>query len=217
MIINIRGTGGSGKSTVVRRIMELYPKKEPIFIQGRRQPLRYDLYPNAEEPLWSPTGPLPLVVPGHYETPTGGCDTLKSIEDVYQILYFTVQREMNAIFEGIISQDDVTRAVALSKRVGRENFLVITLTTPLAECLKGIQARRDARGDARPLSPTNTTNRAKRVKQIASRLKDAGVLVEALDREQAFLRARQALGWPSESQLAVPGPHLVSDSREGIS
>jgi predicted kinase len=195
MIINIRGTGGSGKSTVVRRVMEHYPYKTPIYIEGRRQPFYYLL-------MRTVAGiPHCLTVPGHYETPTGGCDTIQKIDDVYSIIngaalattYQGLLATHSVIFEGIISQDDVKRAVDLKDRVGAENFLVIVLTTPLDECLKGIQMRRDARGDERPLNPKNTENRSKRVKQIALRLKDAGVKVEYHDRESAYRRCIEVL------------------------
>lgn len=189
MIVNVRGTGGSGKSTVVRRIMELYPEKKPIHVEGRRQPYYYQLS--------HPTHERRLTVPGHYETPTGGCDTLKTVDEVYAILQRSHEFGYDAIFEGIISQDDITRAIAMANRIGRENFHVILLNTSVEESLKGIQARRDARGDTKPLNPENTISRAKRAKQRCASLKDAGVNVHTLDREAAFLKAKELLGWPS--------------------
>lgn len=186
MIVNVRGTGGSGKSTVVKRIMELYSDKTPVLVDGRKQPYYY--YLTDDDTRRS------LVVPGHYEIPTGGCDTIKTVDEVYAILDKAVESKRDAIFEGIIAQDDVTRAVNFANRIGRENFLVIVLSTPLDACIAAINDRRAAKGNTEPVDPKNTTNRAKRVTQIASRLKDSGLTVEKLDREAAFLRAKRALG-----------------------
>lgn len=198
MIINIRGTGGSGKSTVVRRIMELYSVKEPVFIAGRRQPIRYFLHNRAPVLHADGTRPIPhLVVPGHYETPTGGCDTISTVDDVFEILDAAVKAQFDVIYEGIISQDSTSRIIEFANKIGRENFAAILLNTPVEECLKGIQARRDERGDTRPLNPKNTINRAKSAKAGASRLKDAGITVYTLDREAAFLKAKELLGWPN--------------------
>lgn len=186
MFVNIRGTGGSGKSTVVRRVMELYAEKHPQFIEGRRQPIGYRLN-RADSAL------RPLFVPGHYETACGGCDTIKTPDDVYKLLHSAFDIGADGLYEGIIVQDDVTRALDFAKLVGRENFLVIGLTTPLDVCLQGIQARRDDRGDTRELNPKNTTSRADRVKRSLSRLSDAGITVKKLDREVAFLAVKEAL------------------------
>ena len=185
MIVNIRGTGGSGKSTVVRRIMDLYPEKTPMHVDGRKQPYYYTLH----RPLGAS-----IFVPGHYEIPTGGCDTIKTVDEVYAILQKSVDAGADAIFEGIIAQDDVTRAVAFANAIGREKFLVIVLSTPLDDCLKAINERRAAKGNLEAVDPKNTTNRAKRVTQIASRLKDSGLTVVKLDREAAFEKAKEALG-----------------------
>lgn len=186
MFVNIRGTGGSGKSTVVRRVMELYAEKHPQFLEGRRQPIAYRLNRAG-------TALSPLLVPGHYETACGGCDTIKTPDQVYSLLTEAFGLGMDGLYEGIIVQDDVTRALDFAKLVGRENFLVIGLTTPLDVCLEGIQARRDERGDTRELNPKNTTSRADRVKRSLSRLADAGITVKKLDREAAFEFAKGAL------------------------
>lgn len=198
MVVNIRGTGGSGKSTVVRRVMELYAAKIPTHVDGRKQPYFYTLYSEENEMAMEERKGRTLFVPGHYEIPTGGCDTVKTVDEVYALLQGAVDEGADAIFEGIIVQDDVTRAVEFSKRIGRENFLVIVLTTPLPDCLVAINERRAARGQMEPVDPKNTTSRANRVTRIMARLRDAGVTVEKHDRESAFQRAKEVLGWAAK-------------------
>lgn len=178
--INIRGTSGSGKSTLVRNVMALYSAKAPCLVEGRRRPHHYIL---------SDEGRRCLIVPGHYETPCGGCDTLKSLGEVYELVRESVRQGSDVLYEGIIVGDD-TR-YALEKPI---DLRVIMLTTPIAECLSSVQARRDAKGTARPLNPKKTTTRADWIRRVTQRLEGAGVPTYRLDREAAFLKVRELLG-----------------------
>ena len=180
--INIRGTGGSGKSTVVKRIMELYgAHRRPEFVDGRKRPIRYQLGGL----------PAPLVVLGHYETACGGCDTIKTVDQVYQEVRGALEINCHVLYEGIMCQDDVRRAVELSKE---HKLHVIRLSTPIEECLAGIRARREARGEEKPLNEKNTRGRYESVIRTCARLVAQGVSVEVLDRETAFVRVRELLG-----------------------
>jgi thymidylate kinase len=178
MIVNVRGTGGSGKSTVIRRVMERLLEldwvKESVFIDGRRQPYGYK---------FTKVGHVPVYVPGHYETACGGCDTITKVQDVFDVVRAHAGNGEHVLFEGIISQDDTTRTIELKR-----NFplLIVFLTTPLEDCLAGIQKRRDERGDVRPLQTKNTTSRMKRCESHYSKLRDAGVECLKLDRETAY-------------------------------
>jgi predicted kinase len=184
MIINLRGTGGSGKSTLVRTVMSKYPGRTPHFIDGRKQPLAY-LCTREFKP--------PLYVPGHYETPTGGCDTIQKPDMVYELVTAAAQNGCDVLYEGIMIGDDVRRCVELSK--AHPPLKVIALSTPIEECLKGIQSRRDTRGDDRELNPKNTISRLDRLKKsMIPRLKDAGVDCKWLSREQALVAVLSALG-----------------------
>ena len=58
MIINVRGTSGSGKSTIVRNAMDLFTWRGPVHVKGRKQPLGYWLGPNKEDQTWQQAGEL---------------------------------------------------------------------------------------------------------------------------------------------------------------
>lgn len=192
-IINLRGTSGSGKSTVVTRVMDLYPRREPIPRFKGKRPAGYIL-----------GGPdmTDLLVPGHYEIACGGCDTLKTVDEVYDMirLHLKAQAEIDVLYEGIMVQDDVRRAVELDRWMresvavhgeepGEEDRLhVIRLTTPIEECLAAVRARREARGEERPLNEKNTRGRHETQVRVAGRLRAAGVAVEELSREAAYQR-----------------------------
>lgn len=191
--INVRGTGGSGKSTLVRRVMGHY-RSEPLRREGRRRPLGYHL---------EGAGASPLYVPGHYETACGGCDTIKTPGEVYDLINLALTdvqgstgHSYDVLYEGIMVMDDVRRAVELDKWLKRmpsgeplrNRLYVIYLTTPIEECLAAIRARREARGDTRPLDPRNTVDRKRRAEGGLRRLREAGISVECLSREDAFTR-----------------------------
>jgi hypothetical protein len=215
VVINLRGTGGAGKSTVVRRVMGLCKDRVPQLVPGRKQPLGYLAVREGAGPH--------IYVPGHYETACGGCDTIKTVDEVYRLMRDAILLGRDVLAEGIMIQDDVRRAVELDKELkaqttncqecrgsgfssfasgasysdvcgncsGNKQFpgeglQVILLTTPIEDCLAAIRDRRAARGDDRPLSEKNTRDRARRQEGVCTRLRNAGVVVHKLDREAAF-------------------------------
>lgn len=184
--INLRGTSGSGKSTIVREVMKRYRFISARFIEGRRQPIGYACWMSDLKPY----GDGALYVPGHYETACGGCDTITKVDDAYTQVIANLPTS-NVLYEGIMVQDDVKRAVELSKSTP---LLVIALTTPIEVCVASIQSRRDARGDDRPLDPKNTISRAGRVKKNIQRLRAGGVECLELSREEALAEVLRRLG-----------------------
>jgi hypothetical protein len=185
-VVNLRGTSGSGKSTVVRRLMQLC-RTVPTFQPKRRQPIAYicrnDSFPSRS----------PLYVPGHYEGPCGGCDTIKTTQDVYELVEWAAMGEMDVVFEGIMFQDG---ALARFLEFNRSfHPTVIELSTSIEDCVASVQARRDARGDERPFNPKNTIDRAERVRRGCAKLRDNGVTVLTLDREAAYQKCLELLGW----------------------
>lgn len=177
--INIRGTGGSGKSTLVRNVMATYPAKMNVEEPGRKRPSGYIL---------SGEGRATLYVPGHYETACGGCDTIKTMDKVYEQVIDGLELGFNVLYEGIMPMDDVRRAVELNKT---HQLDVIYLTTPIEDCLEGIQARRRAAAEARgkepgELNPKNTIERARRAEGVLKRLIAGGVPVHRMGREDAL-------------------------------
>lgn len=177
--VNIRGTGGSGKSTLVRRVMDQYSRRRPVHVPKRKRPIGYELVGS---------GLPPLFVPGHYETACGGCDTIKTPNEVYELVWKAAEDEKCVLYEGIMVMDDVQRAVAFSQA---HPLLVVGLTTPIDVCLRSIEDRRreaaQAKGqEPKTLDPTNTRTRAERQVRILLRLEAAGVRVERTGRDDAF-------------------------------
>jgi thymidylate kinase len=189
MIINVRGTSGSGKSHLVRRIMELYPIKNRIFTEGRKQPVGYWLRRSELQEK-----DRPLFVVGHYETACGGGDTITAgIEEVYRMVRQAIDQGNDVMYEGLIVQNDAARCIELCQK-NPNNHIVILLSTPIDECLASVQARRAERGNDKPLNPTNTEKSFKSTLAQRSRFRDAGVNWQHLGREQAFEVSKRLLG-----------------------
>jgi len=191
MIINLRGTSGSGKSFIVRELMKNYQVREPMFRSGRKQPVGYRFY---REP-----GSLvrPLYVPGHYETACGGCDTLNGLDYIYELIEAPAKMGWDVIYEGLIVASDVIRCCDLKRRY---QLMVIELNTPLNVCIASIQARRDERGSVQEMKESTIKTAHKKmegVKNQRSRFRDAGVDFRLLNREDALNAVMEAMGWPS--------------------
>jgi len=198
MIINISGTGGSGKSHTVRSLMVCYDIREPLLIEGRKRPWAY-ICKNLSRTTDTVGGDnaKSLFVMGHYETPCGGCDTLATffseryIDQIYETVR-KVSKDFNVIYEGLLIESDVRRRVELHQ----DGFplTIISLDVSLEECLESTRKRRLAKGNDKPLNPKNTIERYKHAKRCMIRLKTAGVNVLHLDREAAFEKCLELLG-----------------------
>lgn len=185
-IINIRGTNGSGKSTVVRQVMRHYAAV-PVLRTGRRQPIGYACAPPRAHvnKLW---------VPGHYNTACGGCDTITTVADAYEEVERGLEQGYDVLFEGIMTQDNQQYMFNWTAQQQSYRILVIGLTTFISDCIDGINSRREARGNSKPVDPKNTIARERSVKNNLERLKQAGIDVRHLDREAALKAVLVQLG-----------------------
>jgi hypothetical protein len=104
-IINLRGTNGSGKSTLVRKIMGDGPYV-PVYL-GKR-----------------PVGILigNLFVLGHYDITNGGFDTLKNVQEGYNLIAEHADKGHTVLFEGKCNVRDIDRLVEM----GAELFYLDT-------------------------------------------------------------------------------------------
>ena len=174
-IVIIRGTSGAGKSTLVRSIMSHYENKVAQFVGGRKQPMSYTL---------TLPGKKPLHICGHYETPCGGCDTLPTLDIIFDMARTAHAEGKHVVMEGMLLASDVKRAIALAEET--KDVVIISLTTPIDQCCDNIRKRRAARGNDKPLNETNTRSRyAYEHKQIEKLIK-ANVDIRTLVYEDAL-------------------------------
>src|SRR5258705_2655901 len=98
MIISLRGASGSGKTHLIRQVMNYYDVKQEIIAPRRRYPIGYEL-DSTVIPV------RPLFIPGHYGS-NAGIDSIENIETVYNLLWTHYELGHNALYEG---KDGVSR------------------------------------------------------------------------------------------------------------
>lgn len=202
MIFNIRGTSGSGKTTLVQELKKLYLYTKPHYVSEAKHPdvsTWAEIFPHLakrKRPLFlelqHPRGENNLFVIGHYDKACGGCDTIgkKQFDTVYHLVR-RLSLQGDVLFEGLLISAEIVRAAQLPK----DETQFIMLTTPLEECIAGIQARRDARGDTREVNPRNTISKHRAMPNVARRLSlEEGMTVLHLSREDALEHLRNQLG-----------------------
>lgn len=205
-IINIRGTSGSGKSTVARDIMALYTGgRRKFFSPERKQPLGYTLNRGTV----SKTG-RGLAVVGHYETPCGGCDTITSMDRIFDLVRISHTAGYDVLFEGLLISAEVNRMAQL--HLDGLPTHVVLLDVPLEECLRSVNERRRRQYDDRlgrlrrendereaagkkpvlpypeyrgEVNPKNTESKWKGSRQATARLQSLGVSCCTADRGAA--------------------------------
>lgn len=183
MIINLRGTSGAGKSTIVKNIMDRFGTREPFFVSNRKRPLGYVCYRPGQRSLG---------IVGHYEIACGGCDTISQMGDVFGEVRRLHAAGLDVLFEGAIVSTLARDVIELHQE--GYPLSVVSLNTPLEDCLKGIQARRDARNDDRPLNPLTTTRKFASVKSTHRKFEAAGVPAIWATRDEAEAFIVGALG-----------------------
>ena len=200
MIINMCGSSGSGKSTVVKQLMSMYPKRIPLQPDNRKRPVAYTCKRKEGRDLF---------VLGHYETPCGGCDTLasyfpeKMLSQIYNWIR-SVPKTTDVLYEGLLIESDVRRAIELHK--DGWDFMAVFLNTPEDVCLDSVKMRREARGNFKPLNPKNTTDRIRQCLRRRERLtNEGGVRCEYLTRDDALTFVQTTLGLPVV-KIHVPKP-----------
>lgn len=143
MIIQIRGTSGSGKTWIVKRLMEKFPFKPVVTKSGEIK----GYYCKK----------LNLFIVGKYTTACGGCDTIKSQDEICHRIEKAVQRGWDVLFEGLICSHIAARYADLYHKHQQQGNPVrfVFLDTPLEVCREQINKRRAERGKP-PVFAKNT-------------------------------------------------------------
>lgn len=130
-VINIRGTNGSGKTTTMMRIKEHYGNLVEEKIG------RVTVYRSEK-----------TIILGAYKTATGGCDTIKTQDEVCNLV-LEFAKTHNVLFEGIVistlhSRYSTLAHIVFEKHSSRLSFGY--MNTDIDQCLANVSKRRLAKG-----------------------------------------------------------------------
>ena len=186
MLISLRGTNGSGKSTVIRALFAESSKPKPKFgILGARLPEAYELtLPKIKKPVY---------VLGPYTTACGGCDRLIPF-DIIPPLITKYAEKGHVIFEGVIVASIYGQIGTLLEQF-KKDAVFLFLDTTLEECISRVKSRREDRIDLREFNPTNLTTKYRATQRVRERvLADGKMRVEAAsstDAHKAIIKLLQ--------------------------
>ncbi len=166
MIIQIRGTSGSGKTWVMREVISsIGGKSIPRYQDGRKKPLWYSIDD--------------LAILGHYESPCGGCDNIGSARQVYELIREVQPKVNHIVCEGLLLSEDVKWSSQL------EDLRVVYLTTPIDRCIELIKKRRIDAGNPKPLNESNTRKRVRIIERSRVKLMENGIYCRRVSSRQA--------------------------------
>lgn len=189
VVINVRGTSGSGKSTLVFNLLSNYKSRAVMDSTGKR--VGY-VVPDMN-----------LFIVGSYETATGGCDGIKTVDMVMFRVLRAYELGYSVLFEGLLISGINSKLIELSKKV---NMVAFTLNTPLEVCLKRVTKRRAKAGNTAELNPRNTEQKFKAVLSSRKALKEAGVRVITCTNDRAYYKIATRLLGGEEPAPFNPNP-----------
>lgn len=198
MIVQVRGASGSGKSTLVRAWVDEHgPVVQYMMARAANFGLGHIDCP-ASRPfaLACPVpGQTAVVVPGHYDAPGGGCDMIKKVSHIYDVVDQALFWQRRVLMEGLFVSKDVGQTADRYAPAGPVlPFLrILYLDLPQEECEAAVQARRAAQGrEHRPLRK-HAADWAE-VRRAVERLEVQGANIERHDRASCAARIRDLLG-----------------------
>jgi hypothetical protein len=178
-VISIRGSNGAGKTWVARRIMEHADqdfRKKMTLDNG----VLINIYRN-------------FVILGSYDRVCGGCDTIKTPQQVWDAVVECAQFT-HVIYEGVIVGNVYEPTIILNERlkaVGAK-LMPICLNTPFEKCVN----KRRAEEGKPPIAKTDNilTNDKKNISS-ARKLHQAGLEPHWVSPEEAVAIALKELGY----------------------
>ena len=189
-IVAIKGTNGSGKSTVVRAL---------IAHLGTAAKLRFN---NKEAGYRCRYGEGALFVLGKYKTACGGLDSSFSYggaADDLLLCIDTLAGKGHVCCEGVIaitsySHDRMTRFADKLKRKGHR-MIFARIDTPAELCVERVKQRRIEAGNPKPFKPDKLLHKYESILKSQEKLKQAGYDDRILPHEEAL---RALLRWFEE-------------------
>lgn len=157
-VYDIRGTHGSGKSSVVKWFIKKYG---PKFVNSEKMHLCY--YQIDE---------LHLRIVGKYVSQCGGADTVKRVEYVQRFVVACVRRGWNVMVEGILISHTFARWDQVAHKLGCYRF--VHLNPDVETCVARVLHRRKLAGNDKPFDDKNVRKDHAQISRVMQKLEDSG-------------------------------------------
>lgn len=187
VVLNVRGTNGSGKSTVIFDLIKKFGKTDLLGDDKKAWAYKLNCYP-------------PLFIVGRYDTPTGGCDTIRTMDIICDRIRKLVKKG-DVIFEGLLVSGFHGRWVELERELSRCKFIYGVLNTPIETCIERVVARRKAMGNKKEFDPKNLIAKHRSVQSSRLSLIRAGSDVRTLRYTDSL---NTVLKWRNEAHTRFP-------------
>jgi len=164
MIVNIRGTSGSGKTYLVRQLMAACNAQPVLDENGKIDAYRLDGN---------------IYVLGKYTNICGGCDTIHTQDEVCdRVRKYAAMGHV--IFEGLLATAIWKRYQTLSQELG--GMVWAFMDTSLEQCFENIYKR----NGGKPVKEQNTISKWEGARNVCEKAKEAGERVIWFHYENAF-------------------------------
>lgn len=171
MIINIRGTSGSGKTYTARQFME-YCGTETLVHDGEGKVVAHAVYFDM----------VPVHLIGSYANVCGGCDTIKT-QDMVCSLVRHFSQFGHVIFEGLLISHLYARYAALWQELNLLGypFVFAFMDTPLEISIERVKQRRLEKGNKKKFNPKNTISHHHATLKTKDKFDAAGIHTAMID------------------------------------
>lgn len=174
MILNVRGTSGSGKTYTVKSFMEFCGQALPVKDTDGKV-LAFMVHYNM----------VPVHFLGKYDNVCGGCDTLDTQDQVCNLVRFFSQFG-HVIFEGLIISHSFMRYYSLMQEMQELGIpmTIARMDTELETCIKRVTQRRLDKGNTKPFNTKNTEETWFSTIKSCDMFKEKGVKVRVIKHEE---------------------------------
>ena len=174
MIIQVRGTSGSGKTTAVRAVVEAFGGFETFQPHYRR----------SKSPVYYVNDRYNLAIIGSYENLCGGADRTQAMGG-YALLQDLVREveTYNILMEGLLLSEDTKQTLSFPNCL--ERLRVLFLTTNNRCCIDRVNERRRLHNRSKPLNTDILEGRIRTIERARLKLIEAGVYCRRCSSNQA--------------------------------
>lgn len=177
-VIDIRGTHGSGKSFIMHYLLDTYPSTAVLGPAYKGSKHETDEAHIGYE-LQLPKGKTGFLL-GQYKNECGGCDGIKTADEIVHRVRSRAPRYDYVLLEGILVAHTFQRYSDLAHEIGDYRFLI--LNTPRRTCVARVRARRKRKGNNKPLDTYHLDHDHERIwKRLRFTLAEEGHYVRVLD------------------------------------